>query len=250
MNFCFYSFSYKIWIKEKDMCTLADRLNALLNQFDISQSDFAKAVGISQPSMNKILNGSTKNPKNIIEMANFLNVDPVWLKTGEGNQEIIKQSSLSDTIQIVERSAPSTANTVRVEILDLEASAGNGTFLTRAEQGLLAQEFDLAFFRQQFGRTDGKNLKILAVSGDSMEPTLTSGDLLYVDVAENYFSVDGVYVFTFDEQTFVKRLQKVGKKMIVISDNRAYKEWELHANDAVYIHGRVVFSLPMKMKKW
>ncbi|OBW97177.1 XRE family transcriptional regulator [Gallibacterium anatis] len=232
------------------MNTLGSRLQQVLNDKGITQEKLANMINVSQNTISLIVKGSTKKPRNILEIATALGVDAHWLKTGEGNQEIIKQSPLSDTIQIVERSAPSTANTVRVEILDLEASAGNGTFLTRAEQGLLAQEFDLAFFRQQFGRTDGKNLKILAVSGDSMEPTLTSGDLLYVDVAENYFSVDGVYVFTFDEQTFVKRLQKVGKKMIVISDNRAYKEWELHANDAVYIHGRVVFSLPMKMKKW
>lgn len=232
------------------MNTLGSRLQQVLNDKGITQEKLANMINVSQNTISLIVKGSTKKPRNILEIATALGVDAHWLKTGEGNQEIIKQSPLSDTIQIVERSAPSTANTVRVEILELEASAGNGTFLTRAEQGLLAQEFDLAFFRQQFGRTDGKNLKILAVSGDSMEPTLTSGDLLYVDVAENYFSVDGVYVFTFDEQTFVKRLQKVGKKMIVISDNRAYKEWELHANDAVYIHGRVVFSLPMKMKKW
>lgn len=238
------------------METLAKRLKYLLQINQMTQDELARKVNVSQQAINYILTEKTRKPKNILKIAAVFDVNPYWLETGEGEEKIknTDMNSLvnieSDTIQIVERSAPSTANTVRVEILDLEASADNGTFLTRAEQGLLAQEFDLAFFRQQFGRTDGKNLKILAVSGDSMEPTLTSGDLLYVDVAENYFSVDGVYVFTFDEQTFVKRLQKVGKKMIVISDNRAYKEWELHANDAVYIHGRVVFSLPMKMKKW
>lgn len=39
--------------------------------------------------------------------------------------------------------------------------------------------------------------------------------------------------------------------MWAISDNKEeYKEWEIKQDDPVYIHGRVVFSLPMKMKKW
>jgi transcriptional activator-regulatory protein len=158
---------------------------------------------------------------------------------------------IDDIVRVVNLHEPLAENTIRVEILDIEASAGNGTFLTRAEQGLLAQEFDLDFFRRQFGRTDAKNLKIIAVKGDSMAPTLESGDLLYVDVAENYFSADGLYVFTFDEHTFVKRLQKRGREMWAMSDNKEkYEPWQIHTDDPIYIHGRVVFSLPMKMKRW
>lgn len=159
--------------------------------------------------------------------------------------------SFDDSVRVVNLHDLETTNTVRVEILDIEASAGNGSFLTRTEQGLLAQEFDLDFFRRQFGRTDAKNLKIIAVKGDSMAPTLESGDLLYVDVAENYFSADGLYVFTFDDHTFIKRLQKRGREMWAMSDNKEkYEPWQIHTDDPIYIHGRVVFSLPMKMKKW
>lgn len=159
--------------------------------------------------------------------------------------------SFDDSVRVVNLHDLEATNTVRIEILDVEASAGNGAFLTRSEQGLLAQEFDLDFFRRQFERTDAKNLKIIAVKGDSMAPTLESGDLLYVDVSENYFSADGLYVFTFDDHTFIKRLQKRGREMWAISDNKEeYKEWEIKQDDPVYIHGRVVFSLPMKMKKW
>ena len=158
---------------------------------------------------------------------------------------------IDDIVRVVNLHEPLAENTIRVEILDIEASAGNGTFLTRAEQGLLAQEFDLDFFRRQFGRTDAKNLKIIAVKGDSMAPTLESGDLLYVDVAENYFSADGLYVFTFDDHTFIKRLQKRGREMWAMSDNKEkYEPWQIHTDDPIYIHRRVVFSLPMKMKRW
>ena len=226
------------------MKTLADRVRVELSKKRVSQQWLAEQVGVSQQAIAKVVNGETKSPKKILEIATALNVDPHWLKTGEGYPD-------SDFVRVVNLHDPAAANTVRVEILDIEASAGNGTFLTRAEQGLLAQEFDLDFFRRQFGRTDAKNLKIIAVKGDSMAPTLESGDLLYVDVAENYFSADGLYVFTFDEHTFVKRLQKRGREMWAMSDNKEkYEPWQIHTDDPIYIHGRVVFSLPMKMKRW
>lgn len=224
------------------MATLSERLTSLMYEKGISQAELARLIGIKQPSVFKILSGETRNPKKILEIATALNVDPHWLKTGEGDPD--------PSYRIVEVSEPQNPNTVRIDILDVEASAGNGAYLSPTEQGLLSQEFDLTFFRQQFGRADAKHLKLITVKGDSMAPTLESGDLLYVDVSENYFAADGLYVFTFDGQTFIKRLQKVGKEMLVISDNPTYKEWTFTQDDDVFIHGRVVFSMPMKWRKW
>ncbi len=224
------------------MATLSERLTSLMYEKGISQAELARLIGIKQPSVFKILSGETRNPKKILEIATALNVDPHWLKTGEGDPD--------PSYRIVEVSEPQNPNTVRVDILDVEASAGNGAYLSPTEQGLLSQEFDLTFFRQQFGRADAKHLKLITVKGDSMAPTLESGDLLYVDISENYFAADGLYVFTFDGQTFIKRLQKVGKEMLVISDNPTYKEWTFTQDDDVFIHGRVVFSMPMKWRKW
>ena len=224
------------------MATLSERLTSLMYEKGISQAELARLIGIKQPSVFKILNGETRNPKKILEIATVLNVDPHWLKTGEGDPD--------PSYRIVEVSEPQNPNTVRIDILDVEASAGNGAYLSPTEQGLLSQEFDLTFFRQQFGRADAKHLKLITVKGDSMAPTLESGDLLYVDISENYFAADGLYVFTFDGQTFIKRLQKVGKEMLVISDNPTYKEWTFTQDDDVFIHGRVIFSMPMKWRKW
>ena len=224
------------------MATLSERLTSLMYEKGISQAELARLIGIKQPSVFKILSGETRNPKKILEIATALNVDPHWLKTGEGDPD--------PSYRIVEVSEPQNPNTVWIDILDVEASAGNGAYLSPTEQGLLSQEFDLTFFRQQFGRADAKHLKLITVKGDSMAPTLESGDLLYVDISENYFAADGLYVFTFDGQTFIKRLQKVGKEMLVISDNPTYKEWTFTQDDDVFIHGRVIFSMPMKWRKW
>ena len=116
------------------MATLSERLTSLMYEKGISQAELARLIGIKQPSVFKILSGETRNPKKILEIATALNVDPHWLKTGEGDPD--------PSYRIVEVSEPQNPNTVRIDILDVEASAGNGAYLSPTEQGLLSQEFD------------------------------------------------------------------------------------------------------------
>lgn len=50
---------------------------------------------------------------------------------------------------------------------------------------------------------------VMFVEGDSMAPTFTSGDLLEVDRRVNDVRGDAIYVFTIDNQIYVKALQMV-----------------------------------------
>ncbi len=60
------------------------------------------------------------------------------------------------------------------------------------------------------------------------------------------FSGDGVYMFRFDSQLMVKRLQLTKTGLNVVSDNSTYKEWELTRNELATedfeIIGEVVWS--------
>lgn len=48
----------------------------------------------------------------------------------------------------------------------------------------------------------------------------------------------------------VRKDEKRGRQIWAISDNKAqYEAWEVPSNEPIYIHGRVVFTLPMKWKK-
>lgn len=69
------------------MNTLAERVKYARELKKISQCDIAKKAGISQPTYFKIENGLTLKPRNIVEIAQALNVNPDWLATGEGSME-------------------------------------------------------------------------------------------------------------------------------------------------------------------
>lgn len=228
------------------MYTLADRLNSLLNQFDISQSDFAKAVGISQPSMNKILNGSTKNPKNIIEMANFLNVDPVWLKTGEGSRDIT--TAVSPITSLVSNNEDEE-HTYQIDRLDVQAAAAiNG--ITNQDYPDIIQSI---YFSKQglievVGKKSTDNVYLITVPTDSMAPTINKGDLVFVDTKIDYYDTEGIYIFSLNGDLYIRRLMRLPTNVYkALSDNPLYPDFDIDGNlfDTAQIIGKFIRVLPI-----
>lgn len=221
------------------MGTLAQRLKSVMDEQGVSQNALAKAIGVTQPSIKKIIDGNTLEPKKIMEIATALGVDAEWLKTGKG-----EQPSFSQAQQAVENDEEDEKHQLRVEVLDVYASAGNGSFLTGdLAADICAIEFENEYFAQSFQRANEKGLAIINVTGDSMEPTLQNGDLLYVDTRKNYYLGDGIYVFSFKDRIYVKRLQFAGNKLLIISDNTRYQVWDITEDneDQFIIHGKVEF---------
>lgn len=217
------------------METLAQRLKVIMNEQGISQNALARMVGVTQPSIKKIIDGDTLEPKKILEIANALGVSVEWLKTGKDNA--------SDFSANMEEEKEGK-HQVRIEVLNVYASAGNGEFLTGDLAGdIQAVEFESEYFYNLFQRASEKGLAIVNVKGDSMEPTLTSGDLLFVDTTLNCYQGDGLYVFSLGESLYVKRLQRAGRRLLVLSDNKFYEKWEIDASNEYefFIHGKVEF---------
>lgn len=79
-----------------------------------------------------------------------------------------------------------------------------------------------------------------------MEPTLVEGDIALVDRSAIAQSgrVEGVYVFRFNDQLYIKRLQHQGPKLVVKSDNAAYDPWEIEEKSLpdLSILGKIVGS--------
>lgn len=220
------------------MSDLSSRLSNLLAQKNLSLNAFAKMVGVTQPAISKIVNGETLNPKYIVEIADALGVSVEWLKTGKGDAPDF--AKLEENPTACEDAKPM----FRLEVLDVYASAGNGSFITGDLTSYThAVEFENAYFAQVFQRANAKGLSIINVDGDSMEPTIGSGDLLFVDTTKSAYQGDGVYVFSYGENLYVKRLQFAGDVLLVISDNPRYKEWEIKKENEhkFKIHGKVEF---------
>ena len=121
--------------------------------------------------------------------------------------------------------------------LPLGASAGSGA-LAGAELPVGQLRFSARWLK-----ANGLNAAMLSaieVEGDSMDPTLRDGDEILVDRTVRPLRA-GIHVLRLDDVLLVKRVERAGDSLRLISDNRAYPEVERGAGE-VEIVGRVVWK--------
>lgn len=85
-----------------------------------------------------------------------------------------------------------------------------------------------------------KNIEAINVDGESMEPTLKNGSIVFVDRGYNEVSRDGIFVVSTPGGLFVKRLnRKADGSIELISDNQFYSP-EIMSEEEVTVVGKVV----------
>lgn len=128
---------------------------------------------------------------------------------------------LADYLGLTERElgAPGhPAAPVRIPRLDVAASAGPGS-LVDVEAVVGEAMMDAGMAARLGLRPD--LVRVVRVSGTSMEPTLIDGDELYVDAGDRSPPSGGaVYVVRIDGTVLVKRVARAGARLSVTSDNR------------------------------
>lgn len=139
-----------------------------------------------------------------------------------------------------------------IPLYDQAASAGDGALALDLEQddggARPSSETRLAFLKAWLRGYKGlhpSKLFLLTVAGDSMEPTLSQGDVVLVDRSTKRVTNDGLYIVRLDGSLLVKRVQALpGGVLKVTSDNSAYEPFTLRLEDEgrdVAIIGRVVW---------
>ncbi len=131
---------------------------------------------------------------------------------------------------------------ILVPRLTIGASAGPGG-LMEDENPQSEMGFDPRWLRSL--GTDGKNLSLIQVAGDSMAPTLSNGDDIMVDRDDGADRVrDGIYVLRVDDVLIVKRVSvnPLAKRLAIKSDNPAYPDWTDTDPADVNVIGRVIWA--------
>ncbi|WP_228026826.1 S24 family peptidase [Campylobacter californiensis] len=128
---------------------------------------------------------------------------------------------------------------------DTYASAGGGVI--NYDEAPVIMDFDEEFLRK-FLRISGNiaNIHIINARGDSMEPTITNGELLFINPMQNESGIIGgcIYIISYDGDIYVKRVEKnpVTKSITLFSDNDKYEPILIEKHNMQYCHiiGRVV----------
>ncbi|MBL0878090.1 XRE family transcriptional regulator [Serratia ureilytica] len=220
--------------------TFSERLNQAMKESGFTQNALAEAVGMAQPSVWKLVSGGAKGSKKTAQIANVLGVRAEWLAEGtEPMRDITTESKRIDLTDSIR----DDSDIYRVEVLDLVVSAGPGSYmLSEVVEVLNAIEFTSDRAKALFGHRAAHDVKVMTVDGDSMSPTIKSGDRLFFDVAVREFTTDGVYAFVYGKTFHVKRLQMQGTKLAVLSDNPHLEKWYIDENteDQFFVMGKAL----------
>lgn len=215
----------------------------------LSQEALARAAGTSQPQIKRLEAGDRKLTKEWAERLSIpLGVSPAQLlfEGDEGEQECF--SGTGDAIV----ARPTSG------ILELDVRAGmggggitdgrdvvhNGQYVDPVKDE--AWHFPSSFLRDEL-RAPERRIQILETQGDSMAPTIMSGDRVIIDTGHTTPSPDGIYAIRDRFGAIVvKRLQVLrrGEPPIIriISDNRAHDSEDVGV-DEIQIFGRVLWGL-------
>lgn len=210
----------------KNISEINDRILYIIdNQYKSNNKKFAETIGFSPQVVFNIVSGRKTKPSfDVIQSILSTNADinPDWLILGK--EPILKiQSELNLVNEASENYIP---------LIPLEAMAGKGTGSIQISDSDIIDGYLIPEFTQ-------KGVEyIIRVSGSSMYPKYSSGDLLGCKTINDktFFQWGKVYVLDTDQGPMVKRLFPVEEKPNYLecrSDNKEYPPFVI-SNDSIY----------------
>jgi phage repressor protein C with HTH and peptisase S24 domain len=123
---------------------------------------------------------------------------------------------------------------------DIRASAGGGAEVFDENFETITLDEKIMHNMVGMGNTE---LEAIHVDGESMEPTLQDGSIVFVDREQININKNGIFIASTTGGLFIKRIQQRADGMVeLISDNSLYPPQAVAA-DEVTIIGKVVGNI-------
>lgn len=213
----------------------SDRLNEAMQALGWNKAELSRRSGVPYDSVNKYLRGNIDQPRGdtIERLAKAIGRDPLWLRDG---------------IESGVAPAPTDTRNASVPDLAIFAGMGGGGYLevTVDEHGRPSDPDQVRgywefpeYMLRRFG--DLRHIYAWEVRGDSMEPTLQGGAVVFVDTSQTVPPPDDIYAINYGDGLMVKRVKLIPRsdRVSIISDNERYGADEL-LREEVKIWGRVI----------
>jgi phage repressor protein C with HTH and peptisase S24 domain len=193
------------------------------NAKKIFDKDVADILGISQ------MNFATMKKRNKIPFTELLDfcakksISINWMLYGQSPESLVEATNKFYMVKYFS---------------DVNASAGGGT----DEQCEEIQELEIPeqFVFMLGGERELKNIEAINVSGDSMEPTFSYNDIVFINRSKTDLGRGGIFTIKTEAGLFIKRVQKrIDGKIDIISDNQVYSTQTLNPTE-IEVVGRVV----------
>ncbi|MBF0445792.1 MAG: helix-turn-helix transcriptional regulator [Magnetococcales bacterium] len=218
-----------------------ERLRLLMQEAGWKHEQLANVLGITRGAVGHYFTGSRMpNLKLLHKISRTFSVTLDWLVTGEGQRslelfrehsgETPAKSTIDDLFTLVPRHA-------------VTASLGHGQEVD-SEQIIDFLAFKTDWLLQR--RLNTEKLALISSAGDSMQPTISDGDMLLIDLRDNLQQAKSgkIYLIRQNDHLYAKRIHwMISGDLIIKSDNKEYTpETIIQQNlEQVHVIGRVVW---------
>jgi len=189
----------------------------------VFDKDVADVLGISQ------MNFATMKKRDKIPFTELLDfcakkaISINWLLYGQSPESLVEATNKFYMVKYLS---------------DVNASAGGGA--DEQYEEIAELEIPEHFMFMLGGERELKNIEAINVSGDSMEPTFSYNDIVFINRSKTDLNRGGIFTIRTEAGLFIKRIQtRIDGQIDVISDNSVYSTQTLSPND-VEVLGRVV----------
>lgn len=226
--------------------TISTRLDQAMQAAGIeSQSALARASGVPQPTINRILKGNgKKGPETgtITALAQACNVSTQWLTDGTGPmaRASAEQPPEAHVMKISVEDQTQGFVAVRVVARYIHAGLdGHSGDVEYEDHATLSVPLDWVNEK----RLPASKLIAIRVTGDSMYPTLKKGNVVIVNTADNdpRNLIDGqLYAVNHNDRPVVKRMELMAGRWHLASDNPLPEYRTRPVEESTELIGRVV----------
>lgn len=249
------------------MLDFGERIKIFRKHFNLTQQELADTIGANnKQTISDIEKGKQKSFKDdqVRIILDKFGISKAWLILGDGEmfqqRASVSQNATGNGINQVsgsgnifkhsEKGITSTGDQSKERMINIPflhnvyASAGGGAVVPASDYPTV-MSFSESFLKDFFRLDTFKGLHIITATGNSMEPKIYAGELLFINPYENENSsiVEGaIYVVLSSGHIYVKRIYPNGKELRLVSDNEKVSDIVLMGDeiDEMKIIGRVV----------
>ncbi len=212
-----------------DLGEIVEKLKDILSESTLKKKvfdkDVAEALGIPQGTFASMKKRNSIPYAEILEFCALKKISVNWLFFD----------------QAVDMLKEETEKFFKVRYFaDIRASAGGGAEVFDENYETLSIDEKIMHNMVGMGNTE---LEAIHVDGESMEPTLQDGSIVFLDRTQTDISKNGIFVAATTSGLFIKRIQQRADGMIeLISDNSMYPPQAIHPSE-IEIVGKVVGNI-------
>lgn len=209
---------------------------------NLNMAGFAKKLGVSYQAVQNLEKRENLREGSFIAITTKFNVNPDWLKTGNGSMFLTNKKEPSSVEVLSSESIGNKFVAIR-EFPTVKASAGYGAIIYEEES--VPYEINARFVE------DAEKEVVIGVIGESMNPELYEGDKILITTDYKYTckpKINGLYVIRADDCVYVKRYKQRRKnELTFVSDNKKYSDIKMDIGDC---SSRIIGRLKMVMREY